>query len=107
MFGGNLTEWVEKGSPTSILLMAEYNGQRLPDGSFRFRGLRNGDLVTVVGRKAISGEVVPSHLIGGDHEQLDAYISAVSHSLAWVRVSGLILIIISPVAAVFVWRELD
>jgi len=106
-FGGNLTEWVETGSSLSTLLMADYNGQRLPDGSLRTRGLRNGDLVTVVGRKAITGGVVPSHLIGGGHDQLVAHFRAASSSLAWFRISGVILMILSPIVVVFVWRELD
>jgi hypothetical protein len=106
-FGGDLTESVEKGEFQSILLLAEYNGQRLPDGSFRHQGLKNGDLVTVVGRKADTGGIYPSHLIVGDHDQMVAYFRAISGAITWVRISGVILMILSPFATIFIWHELD
>jgi hypothetical protein len=104
-FGGSLTERVEAGSFLNTAFTANYNGQILPDGSLRTRGLRDGDLVTVVGRKVITGGVVPSHLIGGDHDQLAAHFRAVTRYQAFLRVSGVIMMIISPVVVVFFWRE--
>jgi hypothetical protein len=106
-FGGNLSESLDPRINQSPLLMADYSGQRLPDGSLRTRGLRDGDLVTVVGRKAVTGEVIPVHLIGGGHAQLVAHFSTVSRAAVWVRLSGVILMIISPFVTIFIWRELE
>ncbi len=38
----------------------------LPAGTRRYRGLRDGDLVTVLGKKASDGGVIPEHLFAGD-----------------------------------------
>jgi len=43
-----------------------YEGERLPDGTRRYRGLYDGDRVTVLGRKSADGGVLPEHLFGGD-----------------------------------------
>ena len=40
----------------------------IPDGTLRYHGLRNGDRVTVLGRKAASGGIVPSYLFVSDRE---------------------------------------
>ena len=45
---------------------AEYEGETLPDGSFRYRGFYAGDLATVLGKKASSGGVIPDEYYGGD-----------------------------------------
>ena len=41
----------------------------MPDGTRRYRGLCDGDLVTVLGRKSTNGGVLPEHFFGGDHLQ--------------------------------------
>jgi hypothetical protein len=45
---------------------AKYDGEWLPEGSLRIRGFLNGDLVTVWGKKASSGGVIPDELYAGD-----------------------------------------
>ena len=45
---------------------AKYDGEWLPEGSLRIRGLTNGDLVTVLGKKASSDGVLPNELYAGD-----------------------------------------
>ena len=47
-------------------LAAEYEGQRLPHGTLRMQGLRDGDRVTVLGKKASTGGVIPDELYAGD-----------------------------------------
>jgi len=48
-----------------------YEGERLPDGTRRYRGLYDGDRVTVLGRKSADGGVLPEHLFGGDRPQFE------------------------------------
>jgi hypothetical protein len=45
---------------------AKYEGEWLPEGSLRIRGFLNGDLVTVWGKRASSGRVIPDELYAGD-----------------------------------------
>lgn len=89
-FGGSLTEWVEAGSSPN---RATYDGQQLPDGSLRTRGLRNGDLVTVVGRKATTGEIVPNRLFGGDRVQL---VDNIRTGARVAFIAGIVMMICSP-----------
>ena len=45
---------------------AEYEGETLPDGSLRYRGFYARDLVTVLGKKASTGGVIPDEYYAGD-----------------------------------------
>ena len=45
---------------------ASYDGELLPEGSMRYRGFYNGDLVTILGKKATSGDVIPDEFYAGD-----------------------------------------
>lgn len=56
----------EKVVRSDAALQAPDNGELLPDGTRRYRGLMNGDLVTVLGKKAGDGGVIPEHLFAGD-----------------------------------------
>ncbi|MBN1430359.1 MAG: hypothetical protein JXB07_18460 [Anaerolineae bacterium] len=58
---------IKQGTSTE---KAEYEGRQLPEGSTRLRGFNNGDLVTVVGKKASTGDLIPDRLFGGDRVQL-------------------------------------
>jgi len=104
-FGGDFTEWLEIKSNASIAFTADYNGQVIGDGSLRTRGLRNGDLMTVVGHKAITGGIVPSHLIGGGHDQLVAYFRPDARYQVFLRVAGVVMMILSPIGVVYYWLE--
>ncbi len=66
------------------------SGRRLPidaihilDGTLRYHGLRNGDQITVLGRKAVSGDIIPSYLFVGDLETF--------RERQWNRVKNLFL----------------
>jgi len=61
------TQVVKGDSP----LQAEYEGELVPDGTRRYRGLFDGDLVTVLGKKSTSGGVLPEHIFGGDRLQFE------------------------------------
>lgn len=62
-FGGALHEEMVRGNGSEE---AKYNGDWLPEGSQRYRGFYEGDLLTVLGQKASSGGVVPEKLFAGD-----------------------------------------
>lgn len=66
--GGNMRETaIQQGRGSE---KADYNGQQLPEGSTRMRGFANGDVVTIVGHKASTGDVTPERIFGGDRVQL-------------------------------------
>jgi len=65
---GNLHIQIVRGDSPN---QAEYEGELLPDGTRRYRGLYDGDLVTVQGRKSANGGVLPEHLFGGDRLQFE------------------------------------
>jgi hypothetical protein len=67
-FGGRLHEYIHASDSKGPC--ANYGGQRLCSGSLRFRGLVNGDVVTVVGRRTPQGAIVPSRLYGGSRAEL-------------------------------------
>ncbi len=48
-----------------------YEGERLPDGTRRYQGFFDGDLVTVLGKKSANGGVLPEHIFGGDRLQFE------------------------------------
>ena len=72
---------------------AEYEGERLPDGTKRYRGLFNGDQVTVWGKKSANGGVLPEHIFGGDRAQFEESQRQAASGL-WI--SGLCMIIVAP-----------
>jgi hypothetical protein len=45
---------------------AEYEERPLPDGSLRYRGVSNGDRVTVLGTRASTEGVIPEEMFAGD-----------------------------------------
>ncbi len=72
---------------------AEYEGELLPDGSKRYRGLFDGDLVTVLGKKSATGGVLPEHIFAGDRLQLE---EAQRQAASGLFISGLCLMASTP-----------
>ncbi len=75
-------------------------GRRLPldaihmaDGTLRYHGLRDGDRVTVLGRKAASGGIVPSRLYAGDRAAFEEFERAGAKGLF---LAGLVVMALSP-----------
>jgi hypothetical protein len=65
---GDLHSQVIKGTGA---LQAEDEGELLPDGTRRYRGLFDGDLVTVLGKNSATGGGLPEHLFAGDRLQFE------------------------------------
>lgn len=91
---GNLHEDIQRGSGS---LAASYNGQRLPDGSRRTTGFYDGDLVTVLGQKASTGDLIPARLFGGDRVALVENIRSGARA---AFVGGIAMMLCSPVILV-------
>jgi len=87
---GNLHVQIVKGDSS---IQAEYAGERLPDGTKRYRGLFNGDLVTVLGKKSANGGVLPEYIFGGDRLQFE---ESQRQAASGLLISGLCLIVLAP-----------
>jgi len=72
---------------------AEYEGELLPDGTRRYRGLFDGDLVTVLGRKSANGGVLPEHLFGGDRLQ---FVESQRQAASGLFMAGLCMMAFAP-----------
>lgn len=104
--GGALRETIV---PSEGGLVAEdAQGQALPAGSRRYRGLVNGDLVTVLGQKAAAGGLIPQHLFAGDRV---AFAASQRQAASGLWYSGLASIVAAPfvlvtgLLAVLFWRR--
>jgi len=87
---GNLHIQMVKGNSPH---QAEYEGERLPDGTKRYRGLFDGDLVTVLGKKSANGGVLPEHIFGGDRLQFE---ESQRQAASGLLISGLCMIALAP-----------
>ena len=76
---------------------ADYMGQSLGDGSLRYRGFFNGDLVTVWGKKAASEGVVPEELYAGDRV---AFSESKHKAATGLLIGGICMMALSPVVLV-------
>lgn len=93
--GGNMHETAIKQGRGSE--KADYSGQQLPEGSTRMRGFSNGDLVTVVGHKASTGDLTPNRIFGGDRVQLVENIRSGARTMFTI---GIGMMICSPIILV-------
>ena len=90
--GGDMHQTaIKRGTGTE---KASYDGQLLPEGSTRMRGFSNGDLVTVVGSKASTGDLIPDRLFGGDRVQLVQNIQGSARATFMI---GIGMMICSPI----------
>ena len=76
---------------------AEYMGDRLPEGSRRVRGFYNGDLITLWGKKAVSGGIIPDELYAGDRVSFEESQHAQAKGLL---IAGVSMLVISPIVLV-------
>ena len=76
---------------------ARYNGEWLKEGSQRYRGFFDGDLITVLGQKAASGGVVPDEYYAGDRV---AFVESKHEAAKFMLIAGISMICCSPIALV-------
>lgn len=90
-FGGQQHTTIQPGTGS---LSADDDGRSLPDGSIRYQGYANGDLVTLVGRKGSTGDLIPNRLFGGDRVQL---VDSIRSEAQGLFTTGIGLMICSPI----------
>nr|MBN1228321.1 hypothetical protein [Anaerolineae bacterium] len=88
---GNLHEVITDGQGS---YSDTYNGRTLRDGALHTQGFFDGDLITVVGKKASSGGIVPDRLFGGDRVQLVDHIKSGARA---AFIGGIAMMICSPI----------
>ncbi|MCD4685650.1 MAG: hypothetical protein K8S97_06920 [Anaerolineae bacterium] len=66
---------------------AMYDGRSYPDGSWRVRGFRNGDQITVLGAISASGGVTPDQLYAGTRADL---VADLRNNARFLRLFGLV-----------------
>lgn len=104
--GALLREELVRGPDTAEA--ATFEEERLPDGSRRYRGLADGDLVTVLGQKAAAGGVLPEQIFAGDRV---AFEESQRQSASAILNMGICAIVLAPVVligglfAVLFWRR--
>jgi hypothetical protein len=85
---------------------ATYNGSPLAEGSIRIQGVRNRDLVTVVGYKTGAGDLRPERLHGGDRVSLENLLRT---DIKVLRIVGSVLLILGggglAVIGFLTWRS--
>ncbi|MBK9601000.1 MAG: hypothetical protein IPO36_04035 [Anaerolineales bacterium] len=92
---GSLHEKVVDGNG---ILQADYEGQPLHDGASLYRGFASGDLITILGKKASVGGVIPEQVFGGDRVSFEEYQRNLASSylvmgVAFMLCSPLVLVI--------------
>jgi hypothetical protein len=88
---GNLHEQVVRGEGVEE---AQYNGEWLPEGSQRYRGFYEGDLMTVLGQKASTGGIVPEKMYAGDRV---AFEQSEKDAAKGMLIAGIVMMICSPI----------
>jgi hypothetical protein len=76
---------------------AKFENELLPGGTLRYRGLADGDLASVLGKKAADGGVTPEHLYAGDRAAFEA---SQRNAASNLFVSGIASIVAAPVVLV-------
>jgi hypothetical protein len=87
---------------------ATYEAERLPDGSRRYRGLADGDLVTVLGRKAAADGVLPEQIFAGDRVAFEESQRASASAILNMGIFSLLMapvVLIGGLLGVLFWRR--
>jgi len=83
--------------PSSSSLVANDNGQPVPDGSHRYRGLAAGDPTTVWGTKGAGETIIPKALFLGDRAGFE---TSQQQAASGLLVSGLCAMAAAPVVLI-------
>jgi len=76
---------------------AQYNGEWVPHGSWRFKGFFNGDLVTVLGKRASAGGILPEEYYAGDRV---AFADSKHEAAKGLLIGGMVMMVCAPVVLV-------
>lgn len=92
--GGALHEMIVEGTGAS---KARYDGNWLREGSQRYQGFYNGDLVTVLGVKAASSGLIPDQFFAGDRVAFEQDQHDQAKNLLY---AGIAMLVFGPVVLV-------
>ncbi|MEA2008440.1 MAG: hypothetical protein U9O54_04925 [Chloroflexota bacterium] len=76
---------------------AEYNEEMLPDGSLRYSGFYDGNLVTVLGKKASTGGVIPDEYYAGDRV---AFVDSKHSAAKGALIGGICMMGLAPLVLI-------
>ncbi len=88
---GNLHEVIIPGDGETT---AKSEGQSFNDGTLRYHGFVDGDLVTVYGKKSASGGIDPKNLFAGDRSAFEESQKEASKGILY---SGICMFILTPI----------
>jgi hypothetical protein len=89
-------------------LEADYMGDPLPDGTRRFKGLSDGDMTTVLGKKAASNAVAPEQLFLGDRAAFETSQRQAASGLLYSGICSMLMapvVLIGGLLGVIFWRR--
>ncbi|NUM48701.1 MAG: hypothetical protein HUU38_28675 [Anaerolineales bacterium] len=90
-FSGPLHEQVVRGNGVEE---AQYDGAWLPEGSQRYRGFFDGDLLTVLGKKASTGGIIPEKMFAGDRV---AFEQSEKDTAKGLLIAGISMMVCAPI----------
>ena len=76
---------------------AQDGGEWVPHGSLRLRGFFNGDLATVLGKSASTGDIIPQELYAGDRI---AFSDSKHQAARGMFIAGICMMILAPAVLV-------
>jgi hypothetical protein len=93
-FGGSLHAQIVPGDSPET---ADYEGQPLAEGSLRYTGFHNGDLITVLGVRASTGQIIPEKLFGGDRVLFE---ESEADAAKGLLIGGIAMMLCAPVVLI-------
>ncbi|MBK6792010.1 MAG: hypothetical protein IPG80_05585 [Anaerolineales bacterium] len=102
MFSGSaMHEEVVRAPSTQSQFTADYQGQPLPDGSMRYTGFFNGDLVTILGKKSSGDGVIPEELFSGDRVAFEQHQKDAAKALLFMGIAAMVCSPFIAISGVF------
>ena len=80
--------------PGNGVEQAQYDGNWLAEGSLRYRGFYEGDLITALGQKASTGDVIPEKLYAGDRVAFEKSEADAAKGMLFM---GIAMMVCSPI----------
>jgi len=98
----------EKLVRSNSRVQAKYENELLPDGTRRYRGLADGDLASVLGKKAAAGGVTPEQVFAGDRAAFEASQREAASNLLIGGIASMIaapVVLVGGVLGALFWRR--
>lgn len=93
-FSGKLRELHVPGEGPNT---ASDGADEIIEGTLRYRGFSNGDVITILGVKASSGGIIPDHLYAGDRVEFE---QAQADAAKGLLIGGIVMMTCAPLILV-------